>query len=359
MNWYEKSDLIYYSNRKNNNNKIAAFDLDYTLIKTKSGKTFPLNKNDWILWNNKVLDKLNELVSNGFQIIIFTNQSKLKNNQTIEDFKYKINNIIQLLNLEVQVFIATKSGYFRKPFTGMWDKMLEINEINKVDEISFYCGDAAGRLGKNKDFSCSDRLFAYNIGINFFEPEEFFLDEQPSTNWKINKLNFTPYKIEEPNFDLEYKKQVLFLSVGYPGSGKSTFYRKYLNNCKRINMDTLKTKKKCIKECFNFLEHGYSVVVDNTNPDCETRKLYIDMAKKLDISVICLYFSCEQKIANYMNKNRCQNSKGENKLVPIIAYRIYDKKFTQPNLNEGFYKILKIPFILQKNQWNNLTLVYD
>ena len=61
----------------------------------------------------------------------------------------------------------------------MWDKMLEINEIKKVDENSFYCGDAVGRLGKNKDFSCSDRLFAYNIGINFFEPEEFFLDEQP------------------------------------------------------------------------------------------------------------------------------------------------------------------------------------
>ena len=28
--------------------------------------------------------------------------------------------------------------------------------------------------------------------------------------------------------------------------------------------------------------------------------------------------------------------KGENKLVPIIGYRIYNKKFTQPNLNEGF-----------------------
>ena len=124
-------------------------------------------------------------------------------------------------------------------------------------------------------------------------------------------------------------------------------------------MDTLKTKKKCIKECFNCLEQGYSVVVDNTNPDSETRKLYIDMAKKLDISVICLYFSCEQKIANYMNKNRCQNSKGENKLVPIIGYRIYNKKFTKPNLNEGFEKILKIPFILQKNQWNNLKFVYD
>ena len=42
MNWHEKSDLIYYSNRKNNNSKIAAFDLDYTLIKNKIivGKKF-------------------------------------------------------------------------------------------------------------------------------------------------------------------------------------------------------------------------------------------------------------------------------------------------------------------------------
>ena len=71
-------------------------------------------------------------------------------------------------------------------------------------------------------------------------------------NWKIDKLNFNPYKIEEPKFDLEYEKQVLYLCVGYPGSGKSTFYRKYLNNCKRINMDTLKTKKNVLKNALIF-----------------------------------------------------------------------------------------------------------
>lgn len=40
-----------------------------------------------------------------------------------------------------------------------------------VDEKeSFYVGDAAGRPknwapGKNKDFSCTDRMFAANVGI--------------------------------------------------------------------------------------------------------------------------------------------------------------------------------------------------
>jgi bifunctional polynucleotide phosphatase/kinase len=359
MKWFETSELMYCYNGKNNKNKIAAFDLDYTLIKTKSGKKFPKNKNDWILWNNRVLEKLKELVSNGFQIIVFTNQSKLKNNQTVEDFKHKIDNIIELLKLEVQVFISRKSGYFRKPFTGMWNKMLEINEIQEINKMSFYCGDAAGRQGKKKDFSCSDRLFAYNLGIKFFEPEELFLDEKPSTNWKINTLDLSPYKIEEPKYDIEYEKQVLYLCIGYPGCGKSTFCRKHLHNCKRINQDTLKTKKKCIKECLRLLEQGYSVVIDNTNPGVETRKIYIDLAKDLDIYIICLYFSCEQEIANYMNENRCQFSKGQYKLVPKIAYRIYDKKFTLPNLNEGLDKIITIPFVLQKDQWNDSMLVYN
>lgn len=45
---------------------------------------------------------------------------------------------------------------------------------------SMYIGDAAGRPAvgkKKKDFSFSDRLFALNVGVKFFTPEEHFLGE--------------------------------------------------------------------------------------------------------------------------------------------------------------------------------------
>lgn len=55
---------------------------------------------------------------------------------------------------------------------------------------SFFCGDAAGRpdrIGSNgqqikKDYSCCDRLFAINIGLKFYTPEEYF--------WKVPKEEF-------------------------------------------------------------------------------------------------------------------------------------------------------------------------
>ena len=39
-------------------NKVAGFDLDGTLIKTKSGRTYPKNENDWDWWNPSVPKKL-------------------------------------------------------------------------------------------------------------------------------------------------------------------------------------------------------------------------------------------------------------------------------------------------------------
>ena len=171
--------------------KIASFDLDYTIIKTKSGNVFPKNKDDWTFYNEDVIPMLKEFHKKNYLIVIFTNQSSLGKNETKKkDFIYKINNILKKIDLPISVFISISYGYFRKPCTGAFKIYLDNLNSKSIDfKKSFYCGDAAGRpkgWSKNKlkkDFSSSDLFFANNIGLNFFLPEQIF------ENMKDCKIN--------------------------------------------------------------------------------------------------------------------------------------------------------------------------
>ena len=363
--WRQTDKLLYYYHEKLTNKKIAAFDLDYTIIKTKSGKKFPIDHNDWVLWDDFIPDRLAILVSRGYQIVIFTNQSKLKKKENIPDYKTKIEKINQALPFNIQFYISIGSGYYRKPMTGMWDKMLEINNIQFINASSFYCGDAAGRIsgwmeGMKKDFACTDRMFAHNIGILFHTPEYVFIDMIESKKWKCYVNDLLPYQKKKPIYNLERKEQELiilrWLSAG--SVGKSTFCRENFPNYKIVNQDILKTKSKCLKVCKQYLEQGFPVVIDNTNPDSNTRKLYLEIAKKYNIDSRCLQFTCNQEIAIHMNHFRCQISRGKIGIIPIVVYRVYNKKYQNPLLKEGFSEIIKIPFIIDEHMWSIPELHY-
>ena len=57
--------------------KIAAFDMDWTIIKPKGKKKFPQNRKDWewMFNGDPVTKKLKQLNSDGYQIVIFSNQN--------------------------------------------------------------------------------------------------------------------------------------------------------------------------------------------------------------------------------------------------------------------------------------------
>ncbi len=158
MNNYE---LVIYKNTKGLS-KIAAFDLDHTIIEPRAGKIFPKNYSDWILLPG-MKQKLNRLYNNGYKIVIFTNQSG--NNFDPDKFRKKIHSIKKELGIPIQVFVCIGYGYCRKPSIGMWHLLLLNNNGVNIDmNRSFYSGDAAGRPG---DFSDTDKKFAENIGIKF------------------------------------------------------------------------------------------------------------------------------------------------------------------------------------------------
>ena len=47
----------------------------------------------------------------------------------------------------IRAFAACQKDQFRKPCTGMWELMERSSGVTANKEISFYCGDAAGRPG--------------------------------------------------------------------------------------------------------------------------------------------------------------------------------------------------------------------
>lgn len=187
--WFSSTNLIKFvpSNYNFAENlpkplKVAGFDLDCTLIKTKSGGTFARGISDWTWNSTKVIESLKKW-RNTHLIVIFTNQGAVLNDKlskSYQNFTRKLLNIIKELksnldNVDILVYAACKSKNIdnRKPQIGMWNELLKYLQLGdlKIDkENSFYVGDAAGRPN---DFLNSDKLFAENIGLKFYTPEEF------------------------------------------------------------------------------------------------------------------------------------------------------------------------------------------
>lgn len=174
--------------------KVAAFDLDGTIINTKSGNTFARGSDDWKFFNENVVQKVKNLVDEDYTIVIFTNQGGVSigqpDSKSYVNFTTKVNNVISELTREIEnfkpfVYASPKRPLgkkiraspeelhlsMRKPQIGMW-KQFKINIENIDMENSFYVGDAAGR---EHDFLDSDKKFAENIPLTFKTPEEFFL----------------------------------------------------------------------------------------------------------------------------------------------------------------------------------------
>jgi bifunctional polynucleotide phosphatase/kinase len=344
--------------------KVASFDLDSTVIKTKSGRVFPKTRDDWQLWCARVKPMIQKLYTEQqYSIVIFTNQMGVTSGKTtVADLRYKLSAISRALGVPLYVLAATDKDHYRKPGLGMWHHLRSrmADYGTSVDmEASFYVGDGAGRAkgwksGAKKDHSCSDRKFAANANITFHTPEEYFDKEAPAPfamldlhallSSAVDVDSTTQSDLIQPQPD---GKQEMVIFVGPPASGKTTIFETVFapNGYTHVNRDTLGSKGACLKAARAALLEGSSVCVDNTSPKAYTRSEYIRVARNIasDIAVRVVRFDTPRAVCEHLNLFR--EATGERDHVPAVAFHTFFKHIEEPSTqDEDIDEVIRLPF---------------
>jgi len=337
--------------------------MDWTLIRTKSGRIFPKTPDDWTLWHKHVAPRVQALHAEGYAICIFTNQEGVsKGRVKAEDLIIKFIKLSTALGVPILCQAATQNDGYRKPHTGMWT-LLE-TEWKATHGIivdrakSLYVGDAAGRPShseskRKKDFHDADYKFSVNLDVGQFAvPEECFQTGEPvpdKSTWTLHTPEaFVPAKFvstldndPETMPTIDPAMAALWLCVGPPAAGKSTFCATYASNVVCINQDTLKTRAKCMKQAKAALATGKPCIVDGTHRDTATRAHYVRIAKELHVPCYCLWFDRSKEVAMHLNALRMLTGGPR---VPTVAMHTYFKRAEHPQIDEGFTSVIRVPW---------------
>lgn len=174
-----------------NEKKVLFADLDGTLIKTASGKTFAEDCTDFRI-RKDVMDKIRWMLGLEY-VLVVTNQGGIPEYISKKDFETKFWSILYFMNQYLTYDITVmgkhscpkyvagtycasldKEDLMRKPHTGMLQKLLKEDVLGQnhsfVKSEMLMIGDASGKPGQ---FSDSDKKCAENFGIDYLDVEDF------------------------------------------------------------------------------------------------------------------------------------------------------------------------------------------
>ncbi|KIM49030.1 hypothetical protein M413DRAFT_438191 [Hebeloma cylindrosporum] len=346
--------------------KVAALDLDGTVIKSEFNSKSSNGKPTWEWWRSSVPAKLKELHQSGYSLVLISNQGIKP--AALKTWKEKIPLIGQALkDVPFHIFAAIAKDQYRKPMPGMWSELERLFEEDgvKIDKsTSFFVGDAAGRQytkGKG-DFSSTDRKWAQNIGITFYTPEEYFLKLPPHQNFilpgfRASTLPQLPRVTPTSSPIIPTRRnQEVILFIGYPCLGKSSFFRRHFEPAgyTHINQDILKTRDKCVKALQEALKAGQSCVIDNTNRNASTRKAYLDVCAANKITARAFNFTGSIELGWHNNLYRAFNlppsvatKQAARDLLPYAAFTGFRDNYEEPELSEGFTEVKNVNWVFE------------
>lgn len=317
--------------------KVAGFDLDKTLIKTLSGKKFPIDEDDWT-WLYEMAPYELQKISSDFIIVIFSNQLGVSMGKTTESqLRKKSKQIYDKLNIPIIFMYAIKDDNYRKPRVGMWKKIL----LDKVRRRGhFFVGDAAGRDGDHSDV---DRKFAYNIGadaIKFMTPEYYFNNE-PEKEWSFKGYDLkTFYKENIPK--ISEKKKTIILIRGFPASGKSYLADILLDKYESFNFisteDAKQKKYNFHSKCYDIIEEGKNVIVEGLLYDNKSMIQILENVDNKKYYKILINVKTNEDLSYHLNYYRYLTKK--RKLISKVVYNTYKKYYEKENSHD-FDKIIE------------------
>jgi len=387
---------------------IVAFDLDSTLIATKSGKVFSQNPSDFrLLYPGATMraglaampfeDKAGAGVAAGSgsyrpYFMIISNQNGVEEGKTdVASLQKKFDSVLDLLNgllpegAAFDIICAFRDDLYRKPRCLAWNWMVNARGLHHVPATRcLYVGDAAGRLksGTRKaDFSSADYKFALNLKVGFQTPERFFLGDKsalhnPQRVEPTRETTTSPTTSQTPTtgfirlIDMfacptnavalqaaadvpTAEGQEMVLLVAPVASGKSTFARmKQFAGYTIVNQDTLKTVDRCREAASAALCAGRSVLVDNTNISVATRKGWIALAHERGVPVRCICLQTSKQVCMILGLHRFLNpttSVADRRKIQTVTYHTHFKYLEAPDASEGFDSVLSLPLAIKNS----------
>jgi predicted kinase len=134
----------------------------------------------------------------------------------------------------------------------------------------------------------------------------------------------------------------LVVFVGLQASGKSTFFReRFAETHQHVSKDLFPNNRNKNRRQEHLLRAalsaGRSVVVDNTNPTLEDRRVLIGLGGEYGARIVGYFF--EASVSECIRRNEVREGKAR---VPNVAIYATAKKLVAPSIEEGFDELLRV-----------------